>query len=1139
MRFTHPGFQLFDAPLLDAYQQGMMKKLAENARRHEMLHKLKWNPEDMPVALRWVTHPELGFPRQPFTLYRRQANYSGMPVNNLISSGSQAVVSRRDFAFSEEMYVLAVGFTVNPGQFLRLTPLGRGTIELRSNTHESTTSGIIILKAPFITGLRCEGMGSITQLSAVPMQNVLMASDWQPVQQVGLPFKTGEVAGQGYAGNPQGFLPGGLMNAKDAALVRLQLGEWLFTPPPPVSLADALVPDVKWVHPEPDRYLNMLFNGPDSQLSMIQECLEKCDDFSFDRNDRQPAFIRKTMVPGIHQPGISGSSTTAEADIPVVAQSMLSVSSESPAALALGYGTYDFVSPRMMFGTGREFTHMAAASNTSVNAQYFGYDYMVSGQFVIRPYGKIPIPFLDEVSKLVEFCALSDDRGGPVNPQQLEALGLQMNRPVSVDKPWSEAVKLRWKEPRISHGYAIVASYEPSHSVVINEPYDFNTDSHHSIYVPSNQQFSDQIDPSDSGKTVYVLPQEPVPLYGTSLHKYFVAGWDVFGRWSPWVRKLHTAVAPPPQQPGIMGVRLYLPLGQDTPGLSPSNPLVPATLEVDFSWDWNDRSPARIEIGGRFFNAGVSSPPSAHPVALALAAADTTTPVAIITFDHTDQDAVPVSSLGTVSLVVSNDPPGSGSPTPGALDDPSVNLRRYRLVISNVICTFTGSSPYEVAYAVYIRGLEFIRQPINEFSNWSGGFVSRLADPRPPAVTVLPATVQIASLPDATKISRGTLSWPAAYGALAYHIWEASETAVRVALDQKLKQDFPADTSKHLLPLTDSHVDRATQLRDLLAQPVYNDLCQKAFSRLTKEPVQGLKYQLELPGSSQVLHLYRVSSVNSANIESGRSNVVFFVVPRLAKPTRPILQVRTYRKNAPSDPEGEGMEVKVLQPLGELPLGYELYRIRKIITGSDSGMKGLPVMLSNAPGWSPATMAMPDGKQYHGKRILDLGITRSWKPLVYQAVAIGQPDPARALLRGESEASNTEIVYLPPATPPLALVTAMTKNSLASLFTISTNAPFDRVDLGTTLLELFRIDSQGNRTLLTRIPADSTNRITTMPVLAANASELAAWPLICHMPMDPVTALTVCYIGIEGSSVQVILRITDPLNRTSEIMLES
>lgn len=1139
MRFTHPGFQLFDAPLLDAYQQGMMKKLAENARNHELLHKLKWNPEEVPVALRWVTHPELGFPRQPFTLYRRIANYTGMPVTNLISSGSQVVSSRRDFSFSEEMYILVVRYTLNPGQLLRFTPLGRGTVELRSNTHEATASGIIVLKAPFITGLRCEGMGALTQLSAVPMQSVLMASDWQPIQKVGLPFQNGEVAGQGYNGDPQGFLPGGLMNAKDAALVRLQLGEWLFTPPPPVSLVDALVPDVKWVHPEPDRYLNMLFNGQDAQLRMIQECLEKCDDFSYDRNDRQPAFIRHTTVPGIHQPGISGSTTTAEAEIPVVAQSMLAVSSESPAALALGYGTFDFVSPRLIHGAGREFTHRASASIARVNNPYFGYDYMVSGQFVIRPYNKIPIPFLDDLSKLVEFCALSDDRGGPVSPHQLEALGLQMNRPVSLDMPWTEAVKLRWKEPRISHGYAVVASYKANHSVVINEPYDFNTDSHQAIYIPSNQQFSEQSDPADSGKTVHVLPQEPVPLKGVSQHKYFVAGWDVFGRWSPWVRKLHTAVAPPPQQPGIMNVRMYLPLGQDTPGLSPSNPLVQATLEVDFSWDWNDRSPARIEIGGRFFNAAQSDPPSAEPSAMALGAADTTTPVVVITFNSTDRDTVPVSSLGNVSRVISADPPGSGSPTPGAPDDPSVSLRRYRLVISNVICTFTGGAPYEVAYAVYIRGLESIRASGNDFSSWSGGFVTRLADPRPPAVTVLPATVQIASLPDAAKISRGTLSWPAANGALAYHIWEASETAIRVALDQKLKQDFPTDTSRHLLPLTDSHVDRATQLRDLLAQPVYNNLCQKAFSRLTKEPVQALKFQLELPGSSQVLHLFRVSSVNSANIESGRSNVVFFVVPRLAKPARPILQVRTYRRTNASDPEGEGMEVKVLQPLGEQPLGYELYRIRKIIMGSDAGMKGLPVMLAGAPGWSAATMQMPDGKQYHGKRILDLGITRSWKPLVYQAVAIGQPDPARALLSGESEASNTEIVYLPPATPPQALVTAMTKNSLASLFTISTNVPFDRLDLGITLLELFHIDSQGNRTLLKTMTADRTARTTAMPALAANASELAAWPLICHMPVDPVTAQTVCYIGLEGALVKVVLRITDPLNRASEILLES
>src|SRR5690606_22994303 len=72
-------------------------------------------------------------------------------------------------------------------------------------------------------------------------------------------------------------------------------------------------------------------------------CLEKSDDFSYNRARRQPAYLHKTNVPGISQTGSLGSAKTATALIPVVAQTLLSISAENPAALGLGFGTYDFI----------------------------------------------------------------------------------------------------------------------------------------------------------------------------------------------------------------------------------------------------------------------------------------------------------------------------------------------------------------------------------------------------------------------------------------------------------------------------------------------------------------------------------------------------------------------------------------------------------------------------------------------------------------------------------------------------------------------------------------------------------------------------------------------------------------------------
>ena len=101
--------------------------------------------------------------------------------------------------------------------------------------------------------------------------------------------------------------------------------------------------------------------------------------------------------------------------------------------------------------------------------------------------------------------------------------------------------------------------------------------------------------------------------------------------------------------------------------------------------------------------------------------------------------------------------------------------------------------------------------------------------------------------------------------------------------------------------------------------------------------------EIALPGSADVMFLYQVSSVNSANIESGKSNVIFFAVPRVVKPASPLLQVRKYKKRSASDPDGEGFEIKVVNTIGEEPAGYQLYRVRKQLMSNDIGLKGLPV----------------------------------------------------------------------------------------------------------------------------------------------------------------------------------------------------
>ncbi|MDB5203706.1 MAG: hypothetical protein JWQ27_3115 [Ferruginibacter sp.] len=1140
MLLSHPAFQLYSATLYDTLQQGIYQNVfLPNIKKDESFRGVKnIDAGNVPIGLRWTMHPELGFPRKPFIVYRRQAKYNADSIIRQISGGNEAISLFRAFFFPVEMYVMAVSVTIPAGQSILLTPLGRDNILMRAKAVRLTASGSILFKAPFMTGVYCEGIGAMNNLAGVTMDSVINATDWEKIQVVGFPFKKTDVGGLGYKADPQGFVSAPTTGVK-AAEQRLKMGEWLFMPPANINALDAQCNNVSWKHPAAIPYLQMLGH---EQLLSIRKCLTNSDDLSFDRNKRQISYVEKTVINGISQTGSGLPPKPAEISIPVVKHTLLSVSNESPAALGLGFGTYDFVPLRLLQPNVRSYAYMSNNAVAAASNNFLGFDYMVTAEYIVRPFEEFPFSFLDDLSKKITFCALNDERANPMTPEQIEVFGIQKNRPEIMDGEYTEAIKLRWKQGFVPHGFGMAANYKPGPTNVMNDPYDFAPDIYKNFFTPVPKVDGVEQDADDIGKFVLTETDEPVPLYGTALHKYFIAGWDLFGRWTPWVKKGFTAQAVAPQQPGIMSIRLELADPENMQNLLPNQPEVDAHLEIDFGWDWIDRSPARIQIAGQFFNAALNDPPATVPAVFGTRAGDFVTPPIDIIFSSTNPNVLPTTSLGTITIMQPNPP--SGPPPPdhvqfGSTDVPSNNLKRYKLRIPDIKCSFPGIAPFEVAYTAYIRGLETVRKPINEYSPWAKGYVSRLADPRPPAVTVLPATVLFTAVPDATKLGRGKLTWPAATGALAYHLWEASETAVRVTLDKILRDEFPSDNTKWLKPLNEPYTVRATQLRDLLAQAKYSNPCQRSFNKITKDPVKTTSYELALPGSSDVMYLYQVSSVNSANIESAKSNTVFYAVPKVIKPAAPMLQVRPYKKRALTDPVGEGLEVKIVQTIGDAPLGYQLYRTRKKILSSDVGMKGLPVYDHTALQWSDTVIQLLDGTTYHGKQVRELGIDRSWRPYVYQAVAIGIADASRGKLSGESNASTTEIVYFPPVNPPALLLTSAAHNAFSSLFVLTTTAPFDKVDLGKATIEIYTLDTDNNRRLLKTFTAHESSRSATILSLATTPAQADELPKLNHQPPNTATGITQFSVCVKSSPVKLIIKITDPLNKATEIKAET
>ncbi len=1033
----------------------------------------------LPVGLRWTMLPEFGFPRQPFRVYRRVRKYS---MDKLVTT-PLSVSGAANVPFPTEMYVLEVQVTLAAGQSLTLEPRDRNGQALPGTRQVLTAIGTARFRSPFMASLHCAGAGTVNYVLGTPTDSVVNANDWQLVQIVGLPFPPGVTTAyssalQGFASSPT--------RPDLAAFQRLLLGYYLKPPVPDLGAAPLATPD--WEAPRPDKYVQYLTTDPGSLLVDIQKCLEVSDDSSWNPADRQPAYIAERTVSGIHQTGVAPS-TSGTARFPVVASTLLQVSSDSFGSLALGYGTYDFA--RMI-------------DQPTLAVVPLAYDYKVEAEYVLRPSEHLELPELfGSYSERHIFAALSEGMPAPAVPADLRERTLRKNRPESRDGQASEAVKISCRQPELPEAWGLVVSRQAGHAEWLNTENFFSEKSYQPYLTRAPQN---ELPGEDTGRFNYVDGETPLPPYGTSPVRYFVAGLDVFGRWSAFRDISHTSEALPSQRPIINTVKLALPDPNVFPPPTPA--AVDCRLEIEFSWEWSDRRAAQIQFSGQFYTAR-TTPPAAAPAGFSVHSSNAAHPFVTVTFDMNGNPTG--TDLGSVSRLADVPPDGPALPPPPG-------LVQYRLEIPVVTAVFPSGDPHAVGYAAYVRGLERLRQPVTEYSPWSPPATSEMPDPRKPAVVTLPADVQWTALPDATKKARGRLSWPSAANALGYIVWEASETALRFALGDYLRTSFPGDQSRWLLPLSDSHVARATQLRGLLLQPEYAQLCAKAFTRYNRELLPATFVELELAGSSEGLTVFRVSSVNRSNIESDKSAPVFFAVPRLNRPVAPNLSLK---------PNGTGIEVQVLGNSPATTVGYRVYRTRKPPLSRDVGAKGLPAFREDNPGWQNFTASMLNGPALSGKKILDPMAVRSWRPLYYQVTAIGTADPARGTYAAESAGSSTRLAYWAPDVPPLLALTGPVALPVVHL---RTDLPFHAVELGKALIEVFRTETIPGtgvvKTPLGQWIADA------LPP----ASPPPAAPRLENLVTTAATGITTFDLVLPAGVASGIVRVTDPLGRSTSIM---
>ena len=86
---------------------------------------------------------------------------------------------------------------------------------------------------------------------------------------------------------------------------------------------------------------------------------------------------------------------------------------------------------------------------------------------------------------------------------------------------------------------------------------------------------------------------------------------------------------------------------------------------------------------------------------------------------------------------------------------------------------------------------------------------------------------------------------------------------------------------------------RALALTTALAQGSNDVASMNAFSRVNPRLLPDTQIEIDVPGSSSVLSCYRVSALSDSGVESARSPVALFAVPRRALPPPPKLLLRS------------------------------------------------------------------------------------------------------------------------------------------------------------------------------------------------------------------------------------------------------
>jgi hypothetical protein len=676
------------------------------------------------IALRWMTHPSLGLPREAFRVWRwGGGRLEGRPLDPTIRrvNDFESVLTWPGLPMAAAVQVtvtLAAGGSVSARAHSG-PDAGGHVVDEETVVGPASARSIVLVGTP-IASLSLLGEFTFDSMQILELQALIDSPDWVLIDRVGLPVD--ERFAFDYALDPQGP-PGIDRTPVDAATVRVAEGTpSTFWP----ATTDTGRPTPAFAPPDP----MALVTG---ELKTLLDAVLQMVTVEPERSRQADVFVDMTMPAPVSVHGVAAPprwQDESRGGIRPLGSLLLAAGVDPYAALALGYGTT--FAQASLHAT----PNVAAATNEG-GLQLF----LVTLAHKVQLDGLFPGLTFTLDGELAALVARVDNTV-PIEPTGVRADPppndrIRLDRPAHLDAPWLEIVDVSWNAPPrptaadvTPTGYSVLEAIgtEQLRLVIDQRPAGGHRPHAAAAGLGSRIHFTRSGLPEQ-------FPGESADVV------YAVAAHDWFGRWGPWRSTGHSRTVVPPQVPAVRRVVPAVGGG----GAGPSG-----SAAIEFTWDWSNRTPQQVHLRLRLHEAD-DPPPAVDGSVLAVGAGP-----------------VPDLVIGFTSATPDTPPPGVEE----IVEERAGALRTYRAVVSGL--TFDYPTHPRIGLTAQARAAERVRPGV--LGAFSGPATATAVSPIPPPPPFVPAAMQWASLPDPAGVARAVLRWGGA--AATWSVYVADETAL-------------------------------------------------------------------------------------------------------------------------------------------------------------------------------------------------------------------------------------------------------------------------------------------------------------------------------------------------------------------------